>query len=50
MSLGERGRNPFLPRSTAEAASAPYLVRTDGSSLGRPYGFGALLQARVASA
>ena len=28
-------------------ASAMYLTRTDGSVLGRPYGFGVLLQTRV---
>ena len=32
-----------------KAATAAYLTRTDGSSLGRPYGVGVLLHARVAT-
>jgi hypothetical protein len=31
----------------AEALSATYLTRTDGSSLGAPYGFAVLVHARV---
>jgi methyltransferase (TIGR00027 family) len=30
-----------------QAATAAYLTRSDGSSLGRPYGFGVLVHARV---